>query len=259
MSSPDFSPERLTLAQFADKFRHEMVPVSSKFAYFSAAVQLGDDEIREYLTDPIAALPPALTNHLPSVQVLLVPYLEKSSGKEKTNGKGPVSYVSFEKPPENRSTLFALHRVRNGEAVLAFAVKDEEIADYHYRFYHVLAELAADVWSLDTQEQFHRVIREELSGGVHGEVDEESWHSKQALLRRQTNMRRTTKAFRDYARQSFIDTLTLYLHGICCDIDIETGPRQLPSRYLRKRLTALQTLFPPPEGYVIFPEDLQPK
>jgi hypothetical protein len=65
------------------------------------------------------------------------------------------------------------------------------------------------------------------------------------------------KAFRDYARQSFIDTLTLYLHGICCDIDVDTGPRQLPSRYLRRRLLALEELFPPPKGYAVFPEQLE--
>jgi hypothetical protein len=93
-----------------------------------------------------------------------------------------------------------------------------------------------------------------VNNGVHGEVDEESWHMKQALLRRQSNVRKETKAFRDYARQSFIDTLTLYLHGICCDIDVETGPRQLQSRYLRKRLSLLYELFPPPEGYAVFPE-----
>jgi hypothetical protein len=71
---------------------------------------------------------------------------------------------------------------------------------------------------------------------VHGEVDEESWQAKQALLRRQNGVKRDTRLFEEYARQSFIDTLTLYLHGICCDIDVETGPRQLPSRHLRKRL-----------------------
>ena len=66
-----------------------------------------------------------------------------------------------------------------------------------------------------------------------------------------------TKAFRAYAKQSFIDTLTLYLHGICCDIDVDTGPRQLPSRYLRKRLMAMEQLFPPPKGYAVFPEQLE--
>ena len=101
------------------------------------------------------------------------------------------------------------------------------------------------------------LLREELQRGVHGEVDEESWRLKQALLRRQTNVRKETKLFRDYARQSFIDTLTLYLHGVCCDIDVETGPRQLPSRYLRKRLNLLYSLYPPPDGYAVFPEHLK--
>jgi hypothetical protein len=86
-------------------------------------------------------------------------------------------------------------------------------------------------------------------------VDEKSWHLKQTLLRRPMAARKDGKPFRAYARQSFEDTMTLYLHGICCDIDVETGPRQLPSRHLRKRLEALKTLFPPPAGHAVFPED----
>jgi hypothetical protein len=103
------------------------------------------------------------------------------------------------------------------------------------------------------------MIREELTASVHGEVDDDSWQAKQTLLRRQTNLKRDSPAFADYVRQSFIDTLTLYLHGICCDIDVETGPRQLPSRYLRKRLALLKSLYPPPSGYAVFPEDDEPK
>jgi hypothetical protein len=101
--------------------------------------------------------------------------------------------------------------------------------------------------------QYSSLLREEMNARVHGEVDEESWHMKQALLRRDTNVRKETKAFRDYVRQSLIDTLTLYLHGICCDIDVETGPRQLPSRHMRKRLNLLYSLYPPPETYAVFP------
>jgi hypothetical protein len=100
-------------------------------------------------------------------------------------------------------------------------------------------------------------VREELNTRVHGEVDEESWQAKQTLLRRQTNVKKETASFLDYARLSFIDTLTLYLHGICCDIDVETGPRQLPSRYLRKRLQLLRSLYPAPNGYAVFPEDME--
>ncbi len=99
------------------------------------------------------------------------------------------------------------------------------------------------------------MIREELTASVHGEVDDDSWQAKQTLLRRQSNIKRETLLFEEYVRQSFIDTLTLYLHGICCDIDVETGPRQLPSRYLRRRLNILKALYPPPSGYAVFPED----
>ena len=75
-------------------------------------------------------------------------------------------------------------------------------------------------------------------------------------MRRQTNLRRETKLFREYARQAYVDTLTLYLHGLCCDIDVEAGPRQIPSRNLRKRLALLEDAFPPPEGYAVFPEQI---
>jgi hypothetical protein len=76
-------------------------------------------------------------------------------------------------------------------------------------------------------------------------------------VRRQTATNRETKLFRDYTRQSFSDTLTLYLHGLCCDIDVEPGPRQLASRYLRKRLEVLRQLYPPPDNYSLFPEELR--
>ena len=143
---------------------------------------------------------------------------------------------------------------------LALRLKDQEVAEYHYRFYHLLATLMGEQWSEEAENAYCRVLRDELSADAHGEVDEPSWRLKQAL-RRSTESRsggaRSGKAFRDYARQSFIDTLTLYLHGICCDIDVDTGPRQLPSRYLRKRLLAMEEIFPPPQGYAVFPEQLE--
>ena len=139
---------------------------------------------------------------------------------------------------------------------LAFALKEQEVAEYHYRFYHLLATVLGRQWSESFEARYSRLVREELNADVHGEVDEASWRLKQVLRRSQTTL--NPKAFRAYARQSFVDTLTLYLHGICCDIDVDTGPRQLPSRYLRKRLMALQDLFPPPHGYAVFPEQLGP-
>jgi hypothetical protein len=50
--------------------------------------------------------------------------------------------------------------------------------------------------------------------------------------------------------------LSLYLHGLCCDIDVETGPRQLPTRAIRKRLEVMREVLAPPSGVALFPEEL---
>jgi len=239
---------RTTIDDLASRFRGEMIPVSGKFSYFST-LPMAEEDLRQYLHDPIGAIAPAILAVLPQVEIILAPYLEKGNGKS-------ADSVSFERPNESRYVLASMHE-QEGSVVLALGVRDVEVADYHYQFYNALAMLVTARCPQEVQERFQRTIREELSAEVHGEVDEKSWHLKQALLRRQTNVRRETKLFREYARQAFEDTLTLYLHGTCCDIDVETGPRQMPSRYLRRRLELLISLFPPPEGYAVLPEQLK--
>ena len=244
--------DKLSVADFAARCREAMIPVTSKFSYFPA-VPLGEDDIKEYVQEPVAALPPGLAALLIPVCVALVPYLEKPNGKEKSP---PASEsVSFERPPDNLAAASG-KTVSGGEATLFFAIKDRPVADYHYFFYRALAELTADCINPEHQNQFYSLLREELRSRVHGEVDQQGWHLKEAIMRRQINLRRETKQFLEYARQAFVDTLTLYLHGLCCDIDVEPGPRQLPSRHLRKRLGLLESLYPPPEGYAVFPEQV---
>ncbi|HWB97980.1 MAG TPA: hypothetical protein VG672_14800 [Bryobacteraceae bacterium] len=246
--SIEIDRSKLTVEEFAARFTADLVPLTNKFSYFST-VPMAEEDLRHYLQDPIAAVPPLISGLLPRVGIVLVPYLEKGNGRS-------GDQVTFEKPSESRY-LTTSRASRPQMETLLFSIKDEDIADYHYSFYYALAELVAERWSPDTQERFMRLLREELSAEVHGEVDERSWHLKQALVRRQANVRKETKLFRDYARQAFQDTLTLYLHGSCCDIDVETGPRQMPSRYLRRRLELLYSLFPPPDGYAVFPEQLK--
>jgi len=246
--SPENGQSRLTVADLALRFRGELIPLTNSFSYFCTP-PMQEEDLRQYLHDPIAALSPAVCSAVGNVGFLLVPFLEKGNGRT-------IDNVSYERPPEGRqATVSRLESA--GLTMLVLATKEEDVANYHYTFYNALAGLVADRWPQDIQERFFRLLREELSSEVHGEVDERSWHLKQALIRRQTNVRKETKLFRDYARQAFEDTLTLYLHGICCDIDVETGPRQMPSRHLRKRLELLFTIYPPPEGYVVFPEQLK--
>ncbi len=239
---------KISVQDFAQRFREEMIPLSNTFAYFSA-VPLGEEEVKEFLQEPISALPPGVQSAFAHVYIFLVPFLEKGIGK-----RGEV--VTFEKPDE-RSQVWSAQFMSGTDAIFVFAIKERPVADYHYVFYRAVATLIADNLELEPLERYPDLLREELRTRVHGEIDEEGWQMKQALLQRQTDVRRDTKLFRGYARQSLVDTLTLYLHGICCDIDVETGPRQIPSRYLRKRLQLLHEAFPPPSGYAVFPEDLK--
>jgi len=246
---------KLSVGQFAERFRNEMIPLSNTFSYFCASVPMSDEEMKEYLEEPVAALPAAVSALLPNISIILVPYLERANSKQ-NGGRQALDLVCTEKPPVSRLS-WASQLKLGQQDVLVFALKDQEVAEYHYRLYRGIATLLAERWPDELRESYLTLLREELKNGAHGEVDEESWRLKQALPRPLRNPHKETKAFRDYIRQSFIDTLTLYLHGICCDIDVDTGPRQLPSRHLRKRLELFHQLLPPPAGYAVFPEELR--
>ncbi len=258
------------MGQFAERFRADVIPLSNTFGYFCASVPVSEEVVKEYLEEPVAALPPNIAAMLPRISILLVPYLERSSetkiakaAPKPKAGKGPAKdklsdFVVGERPAEGKQSWTSEVSFED-EKVLVFALKEQDVAEYHYRLYRRLAALVADKWDASSSELYTALIRQELQTKVHGEVDDDSWHAKQNLLRRNVHVTRDSKALTEYVRQSFIDTLTLYLHGICCDIDVETGPRQLPSRYLRKRLSLLKTFYPPPNGYSVFPEDAEGK
>lgn len=243
-------PARVTVEELASRVRRDMIPLGSTFSYF-AVTPMPEEDIKQYLDDPIAALPPSLGDHLPKIEIILAPFLERN-GREK-NGRPHCDWIVFEKPPEPKR-IYTARVMSKKQATLAFGIKDEDLADYHYSFFGVLASLLARKEGSSEREKYAERLREELAAEVHGEVDDRSWHLKQGLRRRQKNVRQETNAFLDYVTQSFEDTLTLYLHGICCDIDVETGPRQMPSRYLRKRLELLMSMYPPPAGYAVLPE-----
>ena len=255
---------RVAVGQFAERFRAEVIPLSNTFGYFCASLPMSEEVLKEYLEEPVAALPTQLAGILPRISILLVPYLERSPERASPKVKGASArpaekvgeFVVEERPAEGTQSWASEVRFAD-ETVLVFALKEQDVAEYHYRLYRRLATIVAGNLAADAWDGYKQAIREELNNAVHGEVDEESWQAKQALLRRQSGVKRDTRLFEEYARQSFIDTLTLYLHGICCDIDVETGPRQLPSRCLRKRLELLKSLFPPPPGRGVFPEDLK--
>lgn len=257
---------RVSVGQFAERFRTEVIPLSNTFGYFCASGPMSEEVVKEYLEEPVAALPPAIAAILPRISLLLVPYLERTSEKKAAVKAAPrktrapkeklADFVVGERPAQGKQS-WASEVTFENEKVLVFAFKEQDVAEYHYRLYRRLASFIADTWEPRFADMFTTLIKQELEMSVHGEVDDESWHAKQKVLRQNSHLARGGKALAGYVRQSFIDTLTLYLHGICCDIDVETGPRQLPSRHLRKRLSLLKTFYPPPTGYAVFPEDVE--
>jgi hypothetical protein len=244
---------RPTLGEFLQRIRKELVPLNHQFCYFLAGTQFTDEDVREYLSEPIAALPPGLAARLPKVCLLLVPFLDRTNGKNGSVDTGVV--VRFDEPPRNRWSAAATF-LTEGEFLVGLSVQNQEVADYHYHLYRALSYLAVTKLAPEELTRYGEVLREELDAHAHGEVDDTSWQLKQALLSKRSHAAKPSKAFEEYANASFVDTMTLYLHGICCDIDVEPGPRQIPSRHLRRRLKLIQSIFPAPSGYAVFPEEL---
>src|SRR6185295_5639953 len=97
---------KLSVRQFAERFKSEMIPLSNTFSYFCASIPMSEEDLKEYLEEPVAALPPAVAAALPKISILLVPYLERTNGAgtQKTSPRDTRSktaaaeYVSIEKP-----------------------------------------------------------------------------------------------------------------------------------------------------------------
>jgi hypothetical protein len=238
--------EQLPADQFILRFREDLIPLSSKIRWFSL-VPLGEEDLGPTIREPLESLPPTLAQQLPHLHLFLVPFL-RSGGRN-------ADVIVFEQPEaKDRSDSFQI--VGPDSATLIVAIQDLSPNEYHYNLFNAVASLAWEVTPLETREAWTQSLKEELKRGVHGEIDEVSWQRKNEVLAKQAQPTRDTKLLRDYVRASFIDTATLFLHGICCDIDVEPSPRQIPSTEIRRRLELLRRFYPLGDGYALFPEEL---
>ena len=92
--STEVERTRVSVEEIANRFQAEMIPLSSKLSYFSTT-PMAEEDLRQYVNDPVAAVSPAIHGMLPQMALILAPYLEKGNGKD-----GDV--VSFERPAEAR-------------------------------------------------------------------------------------------------------------------------------------------------------------
>jgi len=92
MAVPETHP-RLKLGQFAGMHRGQMIPLGTRACYFCASLTLSEEDLQEYLTEPVSALPPAVSSRLPKLEIFLVPYLERgaeTTGRAKAAAPEPV-------------------------------------------------------------------------------------------------------------------------------------------------------------------------
>src|SRR5687767_7446729 len=105
---------KLSVGQFAERIRREMIPLRKPFSYYFAALPLTAEDIREYLEEPINALPPSVLSQLPKVSILLVPYLQSIGNKGRKS-----ETICLDKPSYNRVSWTSCFLSKE-EAVLAF-------------------------------------------------------------------------------------------------------------------------------------------
>ncbi len=222
-----------------------LIRYNDQFSYVFAGVKLHEEDLKDFLEEPITALPPKALELIVPVQLFFVPYLEQTSASGK--GKPAVLKVVTKRPPEG-AYGFAAGFFRDPGHALFLAAQESNLNDYHYYFFRSIAAMVTERMPAIHQDAYINLLADEVKHQVHGEMDEASWRMKQDYLEENGIKKKPGKGFFEYARQSMIDTMTLYLHGICCDIDVEPGPRQLASRSIRKRLEFLQDVCPPPEG-----------
>ncbi len=118
----------------------------------------------------------------------------------------------------------------------------------------VLTCLGQALWEAAPREEVNEYLRllgDELSAGVEGEIDEEALGEKRRLLSSPV-MAASRRRLAEYARASFAATAAEYVHCLWHDVTIRTGAEHLPAEWLRKRLELFARWYPPDRGYRLF-------
>ena len=82
-----------------------MIPLSNTFSYFCASVPMSDEDLKEYLEEPVAALPPSIAAALPKISILLVPYLERGDDGKERKRKEAGGRVRLDRKAAGREQL----------------------------------------------------------------------------------------------------------------------------------------------------------
>lgn len=244
-SVPAQKPEDVLVAEYV---RQSFVPIS-RLAHgweFHSAVTLTPAEERTMVREPAQAVPATMAQRLGEVRVLVVPFVGcRESG----------DVVCFSKPDgETHSAVW----VESTERIcLVLPCRELNPHDTGFEFLASLAELLCPRLTGDELGAYSRLVDEELKTGVAGEIDEEAYAAKQALLTGRARHFRNREKLEHYVSVSFVGTVAEYMHGLWHDVQIRVGPEHLPLPQLRQRMNMVAALFPPNPGYSVFAKELE--
>ena len=98
------------------------------------------------------------------------------------------------------------------------------------------------------------LVREEITAGVPGEIDEDALEQKRLLLSDSISAASRRRLER-YGSASFAATAAEYVHCLWHDVTLRSGPDFLPAQQLRRRLELLSRWYPPAPGRRLFSRD----
>lgn len=256
-NAPALSPAELNDArgiptkEFVASCHDVLIPINDHVSYFSVE-PLDEKERQRLVFDPISALPPKVLSLVPNLRLVLVPFLAIDANSKSSNG---TVRISFAEPPGDKR-WFSDYQKTKTEHYIFVATRSDDYFDSHVLFYQALASRIIEHADGQLAEMFNLLLDTELKKNAHGEVNEFAWLCKKDLLALAADAEERQRCMDAYRDAALADTLALYLHGLCCDIDLDNGPKQLASRYIRLRLHLLRDFLPPPKGVALFPDEL---
>ncbi len=137
------------------------------------------------------------------------------------------------------------------ELAIELATAEADPHDLAMEMLLCLGQAFCEIASADEFTAYLRLLNEEIEAGVTGEIDEDVFEEKCAVLSGRDSPPGPS-ALQRYADASLAASVAEYVHCMWHDVEIRTGPEHLPADWLRRRLEMLARWFPPDPGQRLF-------
>jgi hypothetical protein len=184
------------------------------------------ETVREFLRAPVRAVPPALAAKIGACRIEVLPLLD---------------------PPD----LASRWTTAPGSLEIQLACEGIEPHDVALEMLISIGECAWERCAPAGREGWLRLLEAELAAGVAGEIDQETFELKSALLASRAAAADLALIER-YAAAAYAATLAEYVHCLWHDVTVRSGPEHLDPAVLRRRLELFARWFPPGRGRRLF-------